>query len=82
MQRMAEIFDEVDILVHPSFAGDLLLATNLSGHPAACLPDGLDARGLPRSITFTGPLHGESDLLAVAGAWQSRHGSLPRPPVR
>ncbi len=82
MQRMAELHDEVDVLVHPSFASDLLLATNLAGHPAACLPDGFDARGLPRSITFSGPLFGESDLVALASAWQSRHGALPRPPVR
>jgi Asp-tRNA(Asn)/Glu-tRNA(Gln) amidotransferase A subunit family amidase len=82
MRRMAELHEQVDVLVHPSFSSELLLATNLTGHPAVCLPDGLDARGLPRSITFSGPLFGESDLVALAQAWQSRHGSLPRPPVR
>ncbi len=72
----------VDLLVHPSFATDLLLATNLTGHPVVCAPDGLDGRGLPRSITFVGQLYGEADLTAASHAWQQRHGALPRPPVR
>lgn len=82
MRRMARLFDEVDALVHPSFASDLLLATNLTGHPALCLPDGLDEEGLPRSITFVGNLYGESDLSALGDAWQRSRDRLPRPPVR
>jgi Asp-tRNA(Asn)/Glu-tRNA(Gln) amidotransferase A subunit family amidase len=82
MQHMALLMKDVDLLVHPSFATDLLLATNLTGHPVVCAPDGLDKRGLPRSITFVGQLYGEADLTAASSAWQQRYGALPRPPVR
>ncbi len=82
MQHMAHLMKDVDLLVHPSFATDLLLATNLTGHPVVCAPDGLDKRGLPRSITFVGQLYGEADLTAASSAWQQRYGALPRPPVR
>ena len=82
MRRMAELCDQVDAIVHPSFATELLLATNLTGHPALCLPDGLDERGLPRSVTFVGRLYGEADLSALGHAWQQSRARLPRPPVR
>lgn len=39
----------------------------LTGLPVACVPAGLDARGLPVGIQVVGPPHGERPVLALAG---------------
>ncbi len=61
---------DVKALVHPSFAGSILGATNLSGHPTFVAPCGFREDGTPFSISFTGKLFGEGELLALAIAWQ------------
>jgi Asp-tRNA(Asn)/Glu-tRNA(Gln) amidotransferase A subunit family amidase len=63
-----------------------LLTTNLTGHPTAVLPNGFrkadSGADTPTSITFTGRLYGETDLLAVAHAYQQATGHhLRRPPM-
>ncbi|CAN5742200.1 amidase [soil metagenome] len=83
MQRWAELFRNLDVIVTPTFAPNQLLATNLTGHPAAILPNGFREDGTPVSITFLGDLFGESKMLAVAHAYQAatdfhrRHPTLP-----
>ena len=69
MQRWAELFRTVDVIVAPTNSGQLT-ATNLTGHPAVILPNGFRADGTPVSITFLGDLFGEAKLLAVAHAYQ------------
>ena len=80
MRAMDELMTSVDVYVNPSFATDSLLITNLTGHPAVVVPDGFDEQGHPHSVTFTGRLFGESDLLAVASAWQEVGGYHRRHP--
>ncbi len=70
MQQMAEVMKRVDVYVTPSFGGNNLLLTNLTGHPAVCLPNGFNDNGTPTSISFVGKLFGEADTLAVAKAYQ------------
>ena len=71
MQEMEEKLAQVDVYVAPSFGGTNLLLTNLTGHPAVVLPNGFRSRdGTPTSITFTGRLFGETEVLAVAHAYQ------------
>lgn len=70
MRDLEERLRDVDVLVAPSFGGDLLLLTNLTGHPAVTLPNGFHADGTPGSITFIGKLHGESAILQAAMAYQ------------
>ena len=70
MQQMAEVMKQVDVYVTPSFGGNNLLLTNLTGHPAVCLPNGFNDNGTPTSISFVGNLFGEADVLAVAKAYQ------------
>jgi len=81
MQEMEEVMTPVDLYVG---GGDLLL-TNLTGHPTVVLPDGFRKVGgteTPTPITFTGRLYGETDLLAVAHAYQQATGHhLRRPPM-
>ncbi|TAK45601.1 MAG: hypothetical protein EPO28_03535 [Saprospiraceae bacterium] len=42
-----------------------LTITNQTGHPAVVLPNGFKI-GTPASITFTGKLFGEAELMALA----------------
>ena len=58
-----------DCYIAPSFSANLVL-TNLTGHPAVALPNGLTANGLPTTITLMGQLYEEGKLLALAKAYQ------------
>lgn len=70
MEQMDAALREVDVMVTPSFGGNMLLITNLTGHPAVVVPNGFTDQGTPVSITFIGRLFGEADLLRVAMAYQ------------
>ena len=70
MRQMDSLMQTVDAYVSPTFAGGNLLLTNLTGHPQVVLPNGFRSDGTPTSITFTGRLFGEADLLAIAKAYQ------------
>ncbi len=81
MREMDEVMREVDLYV----GGRDLVITNLTGHPTAVFPAGFvdrDGRSVPFSVTMTGQLFGESDLLSVAHAFQRARGMhLKRPPL-
>jgi len=70
MRKMEELFGKVDAYVTPTFGGDNLLLTNLTGHPQVVMPNGFRSDGTPTSITFTGRLFGETELLALGAAYQ------------
>ncbi len=78
MHRMAEVMQDVDVFISPSYRGGTLRITNLTGHPCVCLPDAFhvldDAPDSPRrrpaSITFTGGLYKDAEVLALAHAYQ------------
>lgn len=70
MQKMAELFETIDVLVAPTNGSPQLVATNLTGHPAMILPDGFRSDGTPVSLTFVGNLFREDQLIAVAKAYQ------------
>jgi Asp-tRNA(Asn)/Glu-tRNA(Gln) amidotransferase A subunit family amidase len=72
---------DVDVYVAPSWVGDNLLLTNLTGHPAVVLPNGFNKEQEPTSITFNGKLYGESEVLAVAKAYQDATGFHLKHPV-
>ena len=46
IQQMAAVFQEVDVIVTPS-GGDQLVATNLTGHPAVIVPNGIRGNDAP-----------------------------------
>ncbi|MEE8523422.1 MAG: amidase [Thermoanaerobaculia bacterium] len=82
MREMEESLAGIDAYVTPSFGGDHLLMTNLTGHPCVVLPNGFAADGTPTSITFMARLHGESEVLALAHAYQqATEFHLRRPPL-
>lgn len=70
MYEIRDLMETVDVFVTPSFGGKVLLATNLTGHPAVVLPNGFTEEGTPTSISFVGGLFKEAQTLAVANAYQ------------
>ena len=84
MRAMGEIMRSVDLYVGGTDQESLI--TNLTGHPTVVLPNGTrkSKAGLetPTSLTFTGRLYGETELLEVAHAYQKAVGHhLRRPPM-
>ena len=70
MSDMARVMSEVDVFISPSYGGNTLGITNLSGHPCVALPNGFTDRGTPTSITFVGGLYKDAETLSVAKAYQ------------
>jgi Asp-tRNA(Asn)/Glu-tRNA(Gln) amidotransferase A subunit family amidase len=81
IREMEEVMSQVDLYV----GGRDLTLTNLTGHPSVVLPNGLQRRNgadAPTALTFTGRLFGETELLAVAHAYQrATDFHLARPPM-
>ena len=79
--EMNEIFTNYDVVIVPSFAGNQLTLTNLSGHPAVLLPTGFDEKKNPTSVTLIGAHFSEGVLLAAGALFQqSTELHLRRPP--
>jgi Asp-tRNA(Asn)/Glu-tRNA(Gln) amidotransferase A subunit family amidase len=79
MREMDKLMMQWDVFVSPAPGGASLLVTNLTGHPAVCVPCGfLDvppantgpAQHLPQAIMFTGGLYDEASPLRVALAFE------------
>jgi Asp-tRNA(Asn)/Glu-tRNA(Gln) amidotransferase A subunit family amidase len=69
MQQMDELMSKWDVFVTPAPGSLSLLITNLTGHPAICVPCGFP-KGLPQSIMFTAGLYDEGAPLRVALAYE------------
>jgi Asp-tRNA(Asn)/Glu-tRNA(Gln) amidotransferase A subunit family amidase len=48
MEMVAKVFEQVDVIVAPTFSTQLLI-TNLTGHPAIILPNGLRGDDAPKA---------------------------------
>jgi Asp-tRNA(Asn)/Glu-tRNA(Gln) amidotransferase A subunit family amidase len=79
MHMMAEQFAKVDVIVSPSFAANLLLITNMTGHPCLTLRAGFEDEKTPRGITLWGRLFHEGTLCRLGmmlerelGVWDRR----------
>jgi Asp-tRNA(Asn)/Glu-tRNA(Gln) amidotransferase A subunit family amidase len=70
MEEINKAMEEYDVVITPSFAGRQLAITNLTGHPALCMPIGLNKQGVPNSITFLSGLFKEEALLALGKFFQ------------
>lgn len=69
IEAMNKIMKDIDLYIAPSWEGNNLLVTNLTGHPCLVLPTGF-YEGRPTSITFNGKLFDEGTILAVAKCFQ------------
>ncbi len=82
IEEMGELFQTIDLYVCPSFGGQNLLVTNLTGHPCVVMPNGFTDDDSPHSWTFVGDLMDEATLMAVAKAWQDAAGwTAMNPPL-
>lgn len=82
IKEMHQLMKEYDVIVTPSFAGQQLQITNLTGHPALCMPNGFAENGSPTSITLLANLFEEEKLIMLGRLiqentdWQAK-----RPPM-
>jgi Asp-tRNA(Asn)/Glu-tRNA(Gln) amidotransferase A subunit family amidase len=70
--RLQSFMKQYDVVIVPSFAGNQLAITNLTGNPVVCMPMGFNQRGLPVSITLVGNLYDEASILEAARAYQDK----------
>ena len=70
IQEMDKLFREYDAILTPSFGGRQLMITNLTGHPAVCIPNGFNASNSPTSFTVLGRLFDEGTILHLARVYQ------------
>lgn len=61
---------DFDVIVSPSFGGNQLVTTNLTGNPCLVVPNGFNDKGSPTSISFLGKLYGEAAIVSLARAYQ------------
>jgi len=72
MEEMKEkVFSKIDLYLNPSWGGTSLTITNYTGHPCIVIPNGF-INGKPTSITITGNLYQESQVIALAHFIQGR----------
>lgn len=86
--EMEKLMSQWDVFVSPAPGSASLLVTNLTGHPAVCVPCGFiqtpnpkehTTDNLPQAIMFTGGVYDEAAPLRVALAyeqatkWQAMH---------
>ncbi|MGA9772868.1 MAG: amidase [Blastocatellia bacterium] len=69
MREMDQLMSKWDVFVSPAPGSASLIVTNLTGHPAVCVPCGF-VDNLPRAIMFTGGLYDEAAPLKVALAFE------------
>ena len=69
MREMETLMSQWDVFVSPAPASASLLITNLTGHPAVCVPCGF-VNNLPVAIMFTGGVYDEAAPLRVALAFE------------
>jgi len=79
MEHLEQVFRQVDVFLAPTFG--VMTATNLTGHPAIALPNGMTEEGIPSSISLIGNLFAEAELCTVARAWQDATGWHRRRPA-
>ncbi|MDJ0839089.1 MAG: amidase [Acidobacteriota bacterium] len=72
IEEMDKLMQTYDIYITPTFGGNNLLLTNLTGHPCVVVPNGFqgDETKTPTSITFMGRLFDEATLLGAVRIWQ------------
>jgi Asp-tRNA(Asn)/Glu-tRNA(Gln) amidotransferase A subunit family amidase len=69
MMEMEKLMSQWDVFVSPAPGSASLLVTNLTGHPAVCVPCGF-VNDLPAAIMFTGGVYDEVSPLRVALAFE------------
>ncbi len=83
MQVMHDLWEtnRLDAMIGPSFAGDMLLITNNTGHPSLTIRSGFYDNGTPHGFTIWGRLFDEGTICSIGmalerelGVWDKRPG--------
>jgi len=77
---MAGVFEGVDAIFGPSYAGGMLLITNNTGHPSITLRAGINARGRPHGVTLWGGLFDEGTIARIGMALEAELGVWDKRP--
>jgi len=89
MQNMHTLFEEVDLIISPNFADNLLLITNYTGHPCLTLRGGFEERSLdgvegshilPHNFSLMGGLYTEGKLCALGRIMEEKLGVRAKKP--
>jgi Asp-tRNA(Asn)/Glu-tRNA(Gln) amidotransferase A subunit family amidase len=72
MQAFNKALQDFDVIITPTYGGRQLAITNLTGHPALCIPIGLTKQGVPNSITFISNLFQEEALVTAGRFFQEQ----------
>lgn len=70
MQRFEAELGSLDVIVTNATGGDLLVTTNLTGHPQIFIPMGLNDQARPIGISIIGRLYDEGTILAIGNMLQ------------
>lgn len=71
-KALQDFMKNYDVVIVPTYAGNQLAITNLTGNPSICFPIGFNQAGNPQSITLVGKLYGDAAILQLAKAYQDR----------
>jgi len=70
IRELHDLFSQYDVIITPSFGGDQMLMTNLTGHPCLVMPNGFNEEGSPTSICLLGNYFEEGKILEAARHFQ------------
>jgi Asp-tRNA(Asn)/Glu-tRNA(Gln) amidotransferase A subunit family amidase len=70
IHEMNVLFSNYDVILAPTHGRNLVLVTNLTGHPCISIPNGFTEEGTPVSFSLLGKLFDEATILAVAKLYQ------------
>lgn len=70
MKTFEQEIADFDVVVIPERAGDVLVTTNLTGHPQIFIPMGVNDQGRPIGVSLIGRLYDEGTILSVANMIQ------------
>ncbi len=70
IEEFHKLIKDYDVIICPSYGGDQLLMTNLTGHPCVVVPNGFDENNHPTSISFIGNLYDEATILSFVKMYQ------------
>jgi Asp-tRNA(Asn)/Glu-tRNA(Gln) amidotransferase A subunit family amidase len=80
MHRFEDEFGSLDVIIGNAGAGDVLVTTNLTGHPQIFIPMGLNEQGRPIGISLIGRLYEEGTILAIGNMIQQATGVYRKRP--
>ena len=80
MHKFEDELGSLDVIIANGSGGDVLVTTNLTGHPQLFIPMGLNEQGRPLGISLIGRLYEEGTMLAIGNMIQQATGVYRKRP--